>query len=71
MKPFTFSEYYVEWLESFRRMLPGGAQPAAKDPSPKQAQVAANEEWEDEGGSIKPERKPDLKAVSSAPKIPF
>jgi hypothetical protein len=38
--------------------------------TPKQEQVAANQEWEDEGGSIKPpaETKP---ALAPAPKIPF
>ena len=36
----------------------------------KQEQAAANQEWEDEGGSIKPpaETKP---ALASVPKIPF
>ena len=69
MKPFTFSEYYAEWLESFRAMFPGGSHAApATEPTPKEAQVAANQEWEDEGGSIKPEKKPD---EAPAPKMPL
>ena len=67
MKPFSFSEYYTEWLESFRKMFPGGAH-AAKDLTPKEAQVVANQEWEDEGGSVKPEKKPD---ATLAPKMPL
>ena len=57
MKPFTFSEYYTEWLEAFRVMFPGGARSPVKEPTAKEAQVAANQEWECEGGSLKPEKK--------------
>ena len=39
MKPFTFSEYYTEWLESFRKLFPGGAH-AAKDLTPKAWSIA-------------------------------
>ena len=56
MKPFTISEYYTEWAETFRAMFPGGTRPAEQ--TPRQAQVAANEEWEHEGGSLKPDTPP-------------
>ncbi len=50
-----FTAVYAQWLESFRAMIPGCAKPDAAVPmSPKQEQAAANEEWEDEGGSLKP-----------------
>ncbi len=63
-----FTVVYSAWLEAFRTMLPGWP-PTPKEPTAKEAQVAANQEWEDEGGSIKPaEKKP---GVEPAPKIPF
>ena len=68
MKPFSMSEYYSEWLQAFRAMLPGGSAAPAKEPTPKEAQVAANQEWEDEGGSVKPEKTPEN---PPAAKIPF
>jgi hypothetical protein len=55
MKPFTFSEYCTEWLAAFRVMFPGGARSPLKEPTPREAQAAANQEWECEGGSIKPD----------------
>lgn len=66
-----FTAIYAQWLESFRAMIPGSRPSAPSgELSPKQEQAAANQEWEDEGGSIKPlaEAKP---AVTSTPKIPF
>ena len=54
MKPFAMSEYYTEWLEAFRAMIPGGSKSAEQ--TPKDAQAAATQEWECEGGSIKPEK---------------
>ena len=48
-----------------------GRQPEepAKELTPKAAQAAANQEWEQEGGSVKlPQEKTGLKAV---PKIPL
>ena len=57
MKPFTFSEYYTEWLESFRKIFPGGSSSPVKEPTPKEELVAAKQEWEGEGGNLKPERK--------------
>lgn len=66
-----FAAIYARWLESLRAMIPGGkpSGPPA-EMTPRQEQAAANQEWEDEGGSIKPpaEAKPVL---ASAPKIPF
>ena len=58
MKPFTFSEYYSEWLESFRKMFPGGSSSPVKEPTPKEELVAAKQEWEGEGGNLKPENPP-------------
>ena len=66
-----FTAIYAQWLESFRAMIPGGRPPGpSEELTPKQEQVAANQEWEDEGGSIKPsaETKP---VIASVPKIPF
>jgi len=60
MKPpvSAFTSLYTGWLDAFRAMIPGSsATGAPEEPTPKEAQAAANQEWEDEGGSIKPERK--------------
>ena len=57
MKPFTMSEYSTEWLKTFRAMFSGGASSPVKEPTPKEALIAAKQEWEDEGGSLKPEKK--------------
>ena len=69
MKPFTASEYYTEWVQAFRAMIPGGAlrpaQPA--ELTPKEAQIAANQEWEHEGGTIKPEKSPVAAPRSKIP----
>ena len=56
MKPFTMSEYSAEWLKTFRAMFPGGAH-AANDPTSREELVAAKQEWEGEGGNLKPEKK--------------
>jgi hypothetical protein len=67
MKPHgtAFTVVYTAWLEIFRSMIPGGSRTApAAELSPKEAQAAANQEWEDEGGSVKP-------AAAPGPKIPF
>jgi hypothetical protein len=47
-----------------------GSPPAApaEELTPKAAQVVADQEWEDEGGSIKPAKKPDLQPK---PKLPL
>lgn len=70
MKPpvTAFTALYTEWLHAFRQLLPGGAAARPAEPTPRQAQVAADQEWEDEGGCIKPEKKPE---AEPAPKIPF
>ncbi len=55
-----FTAVYTQWLASFRAMIPGGA-PAgpAEDLARGQEQAAAHQEWEDEGGSVRPaEKKP-------------
>ena len=64
----TFFTIYTDWLNTILSLLPGGAG-KAPEPTPKQEQAAAHQEWEDEGGCIKPpEKKPE-----HAPevKIPF
>jgi hypothetical protein len=60
---------YTEWLDTIRGILPGW-HPAApsSESTAKQAQVSANQEWEDEGGSI---RTADNTAAQPGPKIPF
>ena len=61
MKPpvTTFTAIYTEWLDAFRALIPGGVGAGlASELTAKQAQVAANQEWEDEGGSLKPENPP-------------
>jgi hypothetical protein len=65
-----FTALYAQWLESFRAMIPGGRPAPPEELTPRQEQVAATQEWEQEGGSIKPqiEAKP---ALAPAPKIPF
>ena len=64
-----FREVYREWLESFWVLIPGGA-PAGpcEEVVRKEEQVEANQEWEHEGGSVKPVPVPEVK---DAPKIPF
>jgi hypothetical protein len=50
-----FTAIYTQWLESFRALIPGWAPSGlSEDASRKREQVAANQEWEDEGGSFKP-----------------
>jgi len=66
-----FTAIYAQWLESFRAMIPGGRPSGpSEELTPKQEQAAANQEWEDEGGSIKPPA-PTKPVLSSVPKIPF
>ena len=71
MKPTVtpFTAVYAQWLDSFRALLPGFVPAAPAEQSElKKEQVAANQEWEDEGGSIKPA---PVAEVKDAPKIPF
>jgi hypothetical protein len=65
-----FTEIYVQWLESFRALIPGARRAGASaNLKTRQEEVAANQEWEQEGGAIQPaEIKPVL---ASVPKIPF
>jgi len=72
MKPSDtpFTAIYMRWLDSLRTLIPGGAaKPPAAVPTPKQEEVAAKQEWEDEGGSIKPPSKEP--GVEPAPKLPL
>jgi len=69
MKPpiTAFTALYTEWLDTFRGMIPGAHKPPAGEPTAKEAQVVANQEWEDEGGSIKPETSTDPAPGSKVP----
>jgi hypothetical protein len=60
-----FTAIYTQWLESFRALIPGCA-PAgpSEETTRKQEQVAAHQEWEDEGGSV-------VQTVKPGTKIPF
>lgn len=65
----TFTAVYTEWLETFRSMIPGGTHAApAGELTPKAAQVVADQEWEDEGGSVKQPKKP---RTEPEPKLPL
>lgn len=55
-----FTRIYAQWLESFRALIPGATK-AGPSETRKQEQVAANQEWEDEGGALKPEGVPQAK----------
>ena len=63
----TVTERYTTWLNTSWSMVTGTPMPA-KEPTPKAAQVAADQEWEDEGGALKPAKKPD---AEPAPKLPL
>jgi hypothetical protein len=64
-----FTAIYAQWLDSFKALFPGSAAPEkAGELTPRQEQVVATQEWEDEGGSVKPVPTPEAK---DAPKIPF
>jgi hypothetical protein len=65
----TLPGLYAKWVNTGWTILTGRPPetPAGELP-PKAAQVAADQEWEDEGGSIKPPKKP---GTEPAPKIPF
>ena len=62
----TFPTLYARWVSTTWPILTGRPNPSS--PIPQAAQVAADQEWEDEGGSIKPEK---TQAPQPAPKIPF
>ena len=65
-----FTEIYVQWLESFRALIPGARRSGASaNLKSRQEELAANQEWEQEGGAVQPaEKKP---ALSSVPKLPL
>jgi hypothetical protein len=65
----SIPELYANWMNLGWSMLAGmlpGTQ--AKELPPKPAQVAAEQEWEDEGGSVKQPKKPQ---AQPAPKRPL
>ena len=71
MKPIAtpFTTVYTQWLDAFRALLPGFAPAAPAEQSPlKKERVAATQEWDNEGGTVKPAPVPEAK---DAPKIPF
>ena len=64
-----FTAIYAQWLDSFRALFPGSdSSGPAEAAVHKEEQVAAHQDWEDEGGSVKPVPVPEAK---DAPKIPF
>lgn len=70
MKPSltTFAALYRECMSTYWSTLTGRPPEApAKELTPKAAQVVANQEWEDEGGSIKPAKKPATKPAAKIP----
>jgi len=72
MKPTVspFTAMYTEWLDSFRALLPGGWSAApSTELTTKAAHKAAVQEWEHEGGSIKPA--PKAAGQEPETKIPF
>ena len=60
---------YIEWLNTAWTVVADKPPAApAKVLSPKAAQVVADQEWEDEGGSCKPAKET---GTEPAPKIPL
>jgi hypothetical protein len=67
--PDTIQARFTKALSTGWSMLTGTPAPApAKVLTPKAEQVAAHQEWEDEGGTCKPAEKP---AAKPAPKLPL
>lgn len=65
----SIPDLYANWMAIGWAMLQGRApEDPTKTPSPKPAQVAAEQEWEDEGGSVKQPKKP---LAETAPKLPL
>ena len=72
MKPqlTTFAGTLGEWQKTWLSVLTGWTQPAPViDQARKAQQLVADQEWEDEGGSIKLAKKPA--GEKPATKIPF
>jgi hypothetical protein len=67
--PMTIPELYANWIASSWSLLLGRvtAVPSA-EPAPHAAQAAAEQEWEDEGGSVK---LPEQPQAEQAPKLPL
>jgi hypothetical protein len=61
----TFSELYSEWMKAGWAMFTSSP---PREPHPKAAQVTADQEWEDEGGSVKTAKKA---GAAQGPKIPL
>jgi hypothetical protein len=67
----TLTTFYSDWLNTILSLLPGGSAKApAAEPTPKQEHVAATQEWEDEGGTVKPADKA-FAEPAPGPKIPL
>jgi hypothetical protein len=67
--PTPFTDVYVQLLDSLRSMIPGaGPAPAVAE---KQAEVVAKQEWEEEGGNLKPAEAKAVKPakMKGAPKL--
>jgi len=65
-----YPKLHAEWVSALRSEATVTLPPApAKDLRAKAAQVEANQEWEDEGGSIEASIKPA--GTKPAPKIPL
>jgi len=64
-----FAAAYAQWLESLLALIPGVRLAGlSSELVRRQEQVAANEEWEGEGGMV---RVMDPPAPRTAPKIPL
>ena len=50
----SLTEIYAQWLASIKAIIPGGTPAAPKELNPREALAAAKQEWEDEGGRVKP-----------------
>lgn len=62
----TIPALYTKWVNTGWSILTGRPEPA-KELTPKAAQVVADQEWEDEGGSCKPAKKPGAKPECKIP----
>ena len=68
--PAKYPKLHAEWLNALRSEATVVLRPApAKDLPAKAAQVEADQEWEDEGGSIESSIKPV--GIMPGPKIPL
>ena len=58
-------ELLGRWRKASWPLLTGRPEPLPTEPVRKAEQVAANQEWEDEGGAVKPS------ATTQGPKLPL